>query len=89
MIVTKTKEDYKKLLERKLERLAVEVEDIANAHFGATEMLKDGIYEGNEEKQAYYTKMSDELHSRLERKGKQVEKVAYVYRSMFGLFAGL
>lgn len=82
-VLTMTKEDYKKLLEKKLERLAVDVQDIANAHFLATEMLKDGIYEGNEEKQEYYSKMMDELKSRLESKNEQVEKVSYVYRSMF------
>ena len=46
-------------------------------------MLKDGIYEGDERKQEYYSKMMDELKSRLESKNEQVEKVSYVYRSMF------
>lgn len=82
-VLIMTKEDYKKLLEKKLERLAVDVQDIANAHFLATEMLKDGIYEGDERKQEYYSKMMDELKSRLESKNEQVEKVSYVYRSMF------
>lgn len=82
-VVTMTKEDYKRLLEKRLERLAVDIQDIANAHFLATEMMKDGIYEGDERKQEYYSKMMDELTNRLESKNEQVNRISYVYRSMF------
>lgn len=82
-VVTMTKEDYKRLLEKRLERLAVDIQDIANAHFLATEMMKDGIYEGDERKQEYYSKMMDELTNRLESKNEQVNRILYVYRSMF------
>lgn len=84
MNIKLTKNDLKPLLEGKLVRLAQEVEDIANAHFIAIEMLKDGIYEGNEEKEAYYKAMSDELYEKLKGKRGQIDRTAYVYKCMFG-----
>ena len=80
----KTKYDLKKLLEGRLIRLAQEVEDIGNAHFIAIEMLKDGIYEGDEEKERYYKRMSDELYGKLKSKRGEIDRIACVYKCMFG-----
>ena len=84
MTIKLTKNDLKSSLEGKLIRLAQEVEDIGNAHFVAIEMLKDSIYESNEEKEEYYKAMSDELYNRLKSKRAQIERTAYVYKCMFG-----
>ena len=80
----KTKYDLKTWLEGRLVRLAQEVEDIGNAHFIAIEMLKDGIYEGDEDKERYYKRMSDELYGKLRGKRGEIDRIACVYKCMFG-----
>ena len=85
MTLTLTKANLKDILEKKLVSLAREIEDIGNAHFVAIEMLKDSIYEENEEKERYYRMMSDKLYEKLEGKRNEVDRMAYVYKSMFGV----
>lgn len=84
MIITLTKEDYKVLLENRLKKLEDDIKDIANSYHIATEILKDSIYEENEEKEAYYRKMSEMLHDKLKDTSENIDKTSFVYINMFG-----
>ena len=83
MTIKLTKDDLKLLLEARLKKLELEIEDIGNSHFIATEMLKESIYEADERKQEYYTKMRDLLFDKLKETADKVDKTAYVYKCMF------